>query len=232
MVAVLVIGHRGASAAAPENSLAAFEAAVGHGADGVELDVRRTAEGVLAVHHGERLDDGRRLVELTRAELEGVVAELGAALEVCRPLPVVNVEIKNWPDDDDFDPSISLADAVVAQLAERGELADGRVVVSSFHLGTIDRVKGLAPTLATGWLWGLVDDVPARLEQAASRGHRAVHPHHAFVDEALVAGAHALGLAVSTWTCNEPDRIRWLAELGVDAVITDVPDVALEALGR
>lgn len=229
---MLVIGHRGASVAAPENSLAAFEAAVAQGADGVELDVRRTADGRLAVRHDETLDDGRRLVELRWSELAGLVPELAAVLEVCRPLSVVNVEIKNWPDDGDFDPELGLADAVVALLASRGELDDGRIIVSSFHLGTIDRVKELAPGLATGWLWGLIDDAPALLEKTASRGHQAVHPHHAFVDEELVAGAHSLGLAVNAWTCNDPDRIRWLAELGVDAVITDTPDVALEALGR
>jgi len=229
---MLVIGHRGASVAAPENSLAAFEAAVAQQADGVELDVRRTADGTLAVRHDETLADGRRLVELDRAGLAPHVPELSVVLDACRPLQVVNVEIKNWPDDGDFDPSCGLADAVVALLAERGELDDGRILVSSFHLGTIDRVKELAPRLATGWLLGFVDDLVGLVEKAAAQGHDAVHPHHALVDEALVARAHDLGLAVNTWTCNEPDRIRWLADLGVDAVITDTPDVALEALGR
>ena len=59
-----------------------------------------------------------------------------------------------------------------------------------------------------------------------------MHPHHAFVTEDFVTIAHAAGLAVNTWTCDEPDRIRWLAELGVDAVVTNVPAIALEALGR
>lgn len=229
---MLVIGHRGASVAAPENSLAAFEAAVAQRADGVELDVRRTADGTLAVRHDETLADGRRLVELARADLADHVPELAEVLEVCRPLSVVNVEIKNWPDDGDFDPSLGLADAVVALLAERGELDDGRAIVSSFHLGTIDRVKELAPGLATGWLLGFVDDLGGLFEKASASGHEAVHPHHALLDEALVARAHALDLAVNTWTCNEPDRIRWLADIGVDAVITDTPDVALQALGR
>jgi glycerophosphoryl diester phosphodiesterase len=52
------------------------------------------------------------------------------------------------------------------------------------------------------------------------------------VNEDLVIAAHAAGLAVNTWTCDDPDRIRWLADLGVDAVVTNVPDVALTALGR
>jgi glycerophosphoryl diester phosphodiesterase len=226
---MLVIAHRGASGSFPENSEAAFSGAVAQGADGVELDVRRTADGRLAVCHDDTLPDGTVLVETPFAELDGVL-DLATVLDVCASLAVVNIEIKNWPEDRDFDPTAQLADSVVELLAARGELADGRALVSCFHLPTIDRVRELAPDLATGWLLGLVED-PARLiAKAAERGHVAVHPHHVFVNDEFVATAHAAGLAVNAWTCNDPDRIRWLAEQGVDAVITDVPDVALAAL--
>jgi glycerophosphoryl diester phosphodiesterase len=226
---MLVIAHRGASGSFPENSVAAFAGAVDQGADGVELDVRRTADGGLAVCHDDVLPDGTVLVETPFADLDGVI-DLATVLDVCAPLAVVNIEIKNWPEDRDFDPTARLADSVVELLAERSELADGRALVSCFHLPTIDRVRELAPELATGWLLGLVED-PARLiAKAAERGHDAVHPHHVFVNEEFVATAHAAGLAVNAWTCNDPDRIQWLAEQGVDAVITDVPDVARAAL--
>ena len=226
---MLVIAHRGASGSFPENSVAAFAGAVDLGADGVELDVRRTADGGLAVCHDDVLSDGTVLVETPFVDLDGVI-DLATVLDVCAPLAVVNIEIKNWPEDRDFDPTARLADAVVELLAARGELADGRALVSCFHLPTIDRVRELAPELATGWLLGLVED-PARLiAKAAERGHDAVHPHHVFVNDEFVAIAHAEGLAVNAWTCNDPDRIRWLAEQGVDAVITDVPDVARAAL--
>jgi glycerophosphoryl diester phosphodiesterase len=68
--------------------------------------------------------------------------------------------------------------------------------------------------------------------EAAAHGHRALHPHHAFVSPRLVAEAHEAGLVVNAWTCDDPERIRWLAEVGIDAVITNVPDVALAALRR
>ena len=229
---MLVIGHRGASAAHPENTLAAFQGAIDQGADGVELDVRRTADGALALCHDEVLPDGRAVVVVQQAELPPEVPTLAQALDACRPLAVVNVEIKNWPADGDFDRGEQVAAAVVALLEARGELADGRILVSSFHLPTIDRVRALAPGLATGWLLGVAEDLGPLVDQAAAAGHVAVHPHHAFVDAALVARAHAAGLAVNTWTCDDPDRIRWLADLGVDAVITNVPDIAREALGR
>lgn len=229
---MLVIGHRGASSAFPENTLAAFQGAVDQGADGAELDVRRTADGALALSHEDTLADGRVVVEVDRADLPPGMPVLAEVLDVCRPLAVVNIEIKNWPDDRDFDPTERLAADVVALLAARGELDDGRNLVSCFHLSTIDRVHELAPGLATAWLLGLVDD-PARLvERAAARGHVAIHPHHAFVNETLIELAHGAGLAVNTWTCDDPDRIRWLAEVGTDAVVTNVPDVALAALGR
>jgi glycerophosphoryl diester phosphodiesterase len=120
----------------------------------------------------------------------------------------------------------------VALLEARRELDDGRNLISCFHLPTVDRVHELAPALATAWLLGLIEDAGALIDTAAERGHVAVHPHHLFVDEAFVARAHAAGLAVNTWTCDEPDRIRQLADLGVDAVVTNVPDVALAALDR
>lgn len=229
---MLVIAHRGASSAFPENTVAAFSGAVAMGADGVELDVRRTADGALAVSHDDTLPDGRVVVELRRSQLPGEVPVLAEALDACGSLSVVNIEIKNWPDDKDFDPSEAVADAVVALLEARDERHDSRHLISSFHLPTIDRVRELAPDLATAWLLGFVDDLGPLIDRAAAQGHSAVHPHHVFASEELVRRAHDLGLAVNVWTCDEPDRIRWLAEIGVDGVVTNEPDVALTALGR
>jgi glycerophosphoryl diester phosphodiesterase len=229
---MLVIAHRGASADFAENTLDAFFGAVDQGADGVELDVRRTADGRLAISHDDTLPDGTVLVETSFAALPDHVTDLAHALDACAPLGMVNIEIKNWPDDKDFDPSEALAADVVDLLRARGELDDGRALISSFHLGTVDRVHELAPEVATAWLLGLVENPHELVGTAADRGHVAVHPHHAFVNEDFVHIAHHAGLAVNTWTCDEPERIRWLASIGVDAVVTNVPRIALEALGR
>ena len=241
-----VIGHRGASRAERENTLAAFHAAAAQGADGVELDVRRTADGALAVHHDAHLPDGRAIVATTWADMPENVPDLAAALDACAGLGTVNVEIKNWPDDVDFDPSLAVVDAVVDVLLARPATERAALLVSCFHLPTVDRVRERAPELATGWLVvgpgigplgapidthggdALADTVTA----VADGGHRALHPHHAFVNRELVDAAHAVGVAVNTWTADDPERIVWLAETGVDAVITNVPDVALAALGR
>jgi glycerophosphoryl diester phosphodiesterase len=207
-------------------------AAVAVGADGVELDVRRTADGGLACAHDEHLDDGSAIVGLPVAALPAEVPTLAVALDLCRPLALVNVEIKNLPGEGDFDPGEQVAEDVVALLEARGDVDGGRILVSSFHRPTIDRVRALAPGLATGWLLLDAREPGLLVEQAAALGHGAIHPHHAFVNEALVELAHGAGVAVNTWTVDDADRQRWLADVGVDAIITNDPASALRALGR
>lgn len=228
MVTPLVYGHRGASLAAPENTLEAFRLAGELGADGVELDVRRSADGELVLVHDAVLPDGRAVHETASHELPAAVPTLEDALDVCVGL-IVNIEIKNISFEPGFDPSCQVADLVVALLAERG----GRdaVVVSSFHLRTIDRVRALDPDVPTGLLT-LVDPLPADgAVVAAERGHTTLHPHHATIDAALVDAAHQRGLAVIAWTVDDPDRIGALAAMGVDGLITNAPDVARGIVG-
>lgn len=227
MVTPLVLGHRGAPGSAPENSLDSFRAALDQGADGVELDVRRSRDGALVLHHDAALVDGRLVGETPRAQLPANVPLLEEALEVCAGA-VVNVELKNIPGEPDFDAACGLADAVVDLLgARRG--AD-QVIVSCFHLATIDRVKARSPRVRTGLLTLFDPPAAAGVELAVSRGHDAVHPHHAFVDAGLVRAATARGLEVNTWTVDEPDRIRELARLGVHGVVTNLPEVAVASL--
>jgi len=228
----LVIGHQGAPEVAAGNTLASFRAARGLGADGVELDVRRAGGGHLAISHDAHLPDGRAFMDLAAGDLPESVPNLAAALDACAGFEFVNVEIKNWPADDDFDETLGIADGVVDVLAGRSPVERDRVVVSCFHLPTIDRVRELDPGLATGWLMLGFSTVEEIVAEAVEHGHRAIHPHHSAVDADVVKRAHDAGLAVNTWTCDVPERIVWLADLGVDAIITNVPQVALEALGR
>ncbi len=223
----LVIAHRGASRAHPENTVEAFAAAGPLGADAIELDARRTADDAVVVLHDATLPDGRVLVETARADLPSSVPSLAEALDACGDL-VVNIEVKNWPDDVDFDPDERVADAVVAEVAARGS-AD-RTLVSCFHRPTIDRVRRQAPGLATAFLHVHVDG-PTALADAVAHGHGALHPWDGLVTEELVAAAHAQGVVVNTWTVDDPDRMRRLAAWGVDGIVTNVPDAARAALG-
>jgi glycerophosphoryl diester phosphodiesterase len=225
----LVWAHRGAWAATglAENTIDAFREAVRVGADGVELDVRRTAGAALAVHHDATLADGRRIVDLAAADLPPDVPLLDAAIEACDGL-FVNVEIKNLEDDPDHDPTEYLASAVAALVGER-HLYD-RVLVSSFSAATIDAVVEADPDIRCGYLASPRWDQHGALDRVIARGHAAFHPHHLTVNAELVQRAHDAGVAVHTWTVDDPDRVRWLAALGVDAVITNVPHVAIAAL--
>jgi glycerophosphoryl diester phosphodiesterase len=226
-----VWAHRGASVARRENTVDAFAEARRQGAAGVELDVRRSADRALVVHHDAALADGRLIVELEAGALPEDVVLLDAALDACAGL-VVNIEIKNVEVDPDWDPDQFLAAAVVDLLHRRGT-APAEVVVSSFGLAAIDRVRALDPSIPTGYLASARWDQRGALQRAIDGGHSAFHPYHLVVEPGLVAAAHDAGVAVNTWTVDDPDRIRWLAgECGVDAVITNVPDVALAALAR
>ena len=221
---VRVIAHRGASAAAPENTIEAFLLARELGADWVELDARRTADGAVVVHHDDALADGRVIVELDLAELPTHVCTLAAALDACEGMSV-NVEIKNWPADRDFDEAELVAAEVVAEVRRRD--AHDRILVSCFHRPTLDRVRELDPELPTAFLHHVVDGSWDELAaDVAAGGHRALHPWDGVVDEALVAAARAHGLEVNVWTVDDPDRMAQLIALGVHGLCTNLPDVA------
>jgi glycerophosphoryl diester phosphodiesterase len=217
----LVIAHRGASRAEPENTLAAFRRAVEMGADGIELDVRRTADDQLVVHHDAHLADGRVIRRVVAHELPDHVPGLDAALDACAGA-FVNIEIKNDPHDPDFDPSEWVARRVVAGLSGRG--SGPRWLISSFRRETVDLCRRLAPAVRTAWL--AVGFDADDLALTAAGGHAAVHPEVGLLDESSVRAAHTLGLAVNVWTCDDPGRMRELIAWGVDGICTNVPDVA------
>jgi glycerophosphoryl diester phosphodiesterase len=219
----LVVAHRGASAHAPENTIAAFEAAVRFGADGVELDVRATADGRLAVHHDPALGDGREVHELLAEQLPADVCELAEALAACGNL-LVNVEIKA----DRPGSGAALAAPVVETCRSWG----GRVLVSSFDPAAVDEVRRLDPDLPTAQLTFLLDRPVAEVVRwVARRGHAAWHPFHVTLDAEAVAAAHAAGLQVNTWTVDDPGRVAELAGWGVDAVVTNDVPATMAALG-
>jgi glycerophosphoryl diester phosphodiesterase len=222
-----VIGHRGAPRQARENTVAAFAAARSSGADMVELDVRRTADHALVVHHDAALEDGRPIIELPAGALPSWLPTLAAALAACDGMEV-NVEIKNSPRDPDFDPDDAVAAAVAAVIADAGWR--DRVIVSSFNARTIAAVKAADAGLATGFLVLPGADAIALIEVTRAAGHDAIHPYDTSTTEELIAAAHAAGLLVNTWTVDEPGRMTELAAWGVDGVVTNVPDVAAELL--
>jgi glycerophosphoryl diester phosphodiesterase len=150
---------------------------------------------------------------------------LGAALDACAGM-WVNVEIKNDPNEADFDPTDAIADATVAALVSRGD--PHRWLISSFRREVIDRCRHLAPEIRTAFL---CVEVPAGIARALeAAGHHALHPYYRNATEGVIAECHRHGVEVNVWTCDRPDDMRRLAAWGVDGICTNVPDVALATL--
>lgn len=223
-----IIAHRGASRAARENTVEAFALAVAMGADGIELDVRRSRDGSLVVHHDARIEGGAAIVDVDRRDLPDHIPELREALLACAGAAgeieiTVNIEIKNDANEPDFD-----ADRSIAPLVAREALAVAdpqRFLISSFDLEMVDAVVATGAGIATAWL--VVDAPAGAVPLLTERGHRALHPWVGALDRSTVDECHAAGIAVNTWTCDDPDRMRELIAWGVDGICTNVPDIAL-----
>jgi glycerophosphoryl diester phosphodiesterase len=224
---VTVLAHRGASAEARENTLAAFVEARRMRADGVELDVRRSADGALVVHHDAVIPEVGPIALLGVPDLPEWVPLLDAAVAACGEM-LVNIELKDLPGEPGWDPEYPLA-TLVADFVVARDLS-GRVVVSSFELAAVDAVHRAEPAVATAWLTPGGFDQLAALESVLAAGHVALHPHHVGVTPGLVDAAHGYGISVVTWTVDDPPRLREMAEAGVDGIITNRPDVALLVL--
>jgi glycerophosphoryl diester phosphodiesterase len=227
MTKIQVIAHRGASRAERENTLEAFRRAGAMGADAVELDVRRTRDGQMAIHHDAVLPDGRVICEITAVELPAHVPLLPEALDACEGM-WVNIEIKNHPLDADFDESDRLAATVAQHLSDRGE--DHRWLISAFHRPTVDAMRTLRPEVRTAWLTdGVRDENLERVARdLAGFGHSALHPSTRFLNQRCIDVFHAHGLQVNSWTIDDPGRMAEVIGWGIDGICTNVPDVVLQ----
>ena len=240
----LVVAHRGASATEPDNTLAAFEAAIAAGADAIELDVRLTSDGVPVVLHDADLagsTDGTGLVhETSLAEVKRLDASSGRggrqevptlqeALEAVGDRTGVDMEIKNVPGEPSFD---SPREAVLEAALEVLEASSfsGPLLVSSFNWLTIERCKQLAPEIPTGFLTIAAIDAHAALVYARRNGHDFVLPQTPALLQAgrdFVEEAHRDGVRVGTWVADDPEVLETLFSWDVDAVASNDPAAAI-----
>lgn len=246
------IAHRGASAHAPENTVAALEMAEEIGVDAVEIDLHLTRDGHAVVHHDATLDrttDGSGpLAARTLAELRCLDAG-GSFLDERGERPFAGAGLRIPTLDDALDAvgcaavlelkagGPALAEEVARVVRARG--AGERVIVASQSDELIDAFRTRAPEVATGLaerelrtLWGLSRVRLARW--ARLPGVVAQVPEHAggrhVTDGAFIDAAHALGLHVHVWPINDPERMHALLDDGTDGIITDAPDVLNEVL--
>ena len=234
----LLLGHRGAMARAPENTLAAFQAALSDGGDGVELDVQLTADAVPIVLHDDTLDRTTTLrgqpIRFEASELDACDAgawfpgwtareKVPRLSEVFAALPagsVVNVELKG-----PTPLTLGLERRVLEVIRAHPSI---HVVVSSFHPAQLLAVRVLAPDVPIGLLFAGDNLWPLRTAWAAPvLMPDALHPHAALVDAALVARAHRAGMRVHVWGVASSDDADRLLALGVDAlIVNDVKAIA------
>jgi glycerophosphoryl diester phosphodiesterase len=240
----IVMAHRGARAVAPENTLAAFEAAAALQADGVELDVTRCATGEIVVMHDDTVDRTTNgsgpvatlpfyaLRELDAgawfdARFAGQqVPLLSEVLDLVGDTEMrVNIEIKG---------QARRGDGIEEEIAElvRQRHQTGQIIISSFNPSALWRMRRAAPELPGALLYAA--DMPLHLAKGWARylvHPGALHPHFSMVDAAYVGWAHSRGYRVNPWTVNEPDDIARMIEVGVDGIIGDYPDRVRGALG-
>ncbi len=233
-----VLGHRGARHAAPENTLAAFELAAREGADGFELDVRLDGSREVIVLHDTNLarvtgNRDRRAVEgVSSAELSHVdvgsgerVPTLRDVLEFTRSRNLrVNVELKH-----DVRHRRELV-AKVTQMIGNAPDAPDWILLSSFHPGIVLRLARALPHVPVAWLVHKQQHVLRRTPAWRLLGAVGVHPEHPLITPARLVALRAGGALVNTWTVNDPERAAALAELGVDAIISDTPGTLLARL--
>jgi len=228
----LVFAHRGGSKLGPENTIKAFDLGLAAGADGLELDVHLSRDKIVVINHDATLDRTTRstgpLAERTAAELgELDVPTLSDVLQRYGSARLI-IELKQ--------PGPELADAVVREVRRAG--AEERVCLGSFSITAVRSARARAPEIATSgarfevrvalyrsWL-GLS---PGRVSYQAfqvpevSGATRVVSPR-------FVRLAHKAGLTVQVWTVDDPADIRRLLDWGVDGIISDRPDVAVEVV--
>ncbi len=235
----LAFAHRGGAGSGIENSMAAFEYAVGLGYRYLETDVHATSDGVLLAFHDRTLDrvteQRGRLRQLTAADIDGI--RIGGSAAIPRledilgawPDVRVNVDVKDWP-----------AIGPLVETVRRTGALD-RICVASFSDRRLARVRAaLGPALCTslgplGVLRLRVTSYGRLLGRAAASGVPCAQlPVRAgpvpVVDRRLVDAAHRRGLSVHVWTVDDPADMRRLLDLGVDGIMTDRPEVLREVL--
>ena len=235
--------HRGSPGpSSVENTLPAVAACLLDGADGVEVDLRLSCDGVLVVSHDPTLrrvaGAGLAVATSTWEELQhasacaGVpLARVEEVLAVLAGRPVV-LEVKH-PLPGAVPQTVAALVAVLADQRRRGLPLD--VTVSSFSPAVVAEVRACAPQglgVRTALLGDVRDRPTSLLRQALQDGHDEIHPNVvALLSEPTSVGrAHVLGVGVVPWTVNRGRALRRLAALGVDGFITDVPRSARAAL--
>lgn len=238
----LILGHRGAKNYAPENTLAAFTLALEQGADGVELDAKISADGVVVVHHDTTLDrttNGHgRLASFTFQALRELdagsffaepfrgekIPSLEEVFEIIGKRAVINVELTNYST-----PRDSLVEKVCELVRRHG--LQKNIIFSSFNAGNLRKAARFLPEVPRGLLsLGGMLGLWSRSFGFNFGEYDALHPYITDVTAQTVQRVHRLKRKINVWTANKEEDIRRLMNWGVDGIITDDPIAAVRAV--
>ena len=229
-----VTAHRGSSAAAPENTMAAVKRAIEDGADWVEIDVQETADGQVVVFHDSDFmklaGKDLKIWDATMADLKDIdigsrftpefnqerVPTLAAVLDECKGKIGVNIELKYYGHDKQLEER-------VAQIVEQHGMAS-QVVIMSLKIDAVEKMKSLRPA----WKVGLLMSVSAGGLENIDVDFLAVNAD--FVNRPFIRAAHDLNRKVHVWTVNDAASMSAMMTRGVDNIITDKPALAKSVL--
>jgi glycerophosphoryl diester phosphodiesterase len=235
----VIFAHRGASAHAPENTLAAFELALAESADAIELDVKLSADGHVVVIHDGTIDRTTgahgRVKDLSLADLRTLdsgsffsekfknekIPTLEEVFEAVAKRTFINVELTNYST-----PRDHLVESVCALVKKFG--LQNRVMFSSFFALNLSKARGLLPEVPRGLLAfnGLLG-AWARSFGFVFGKYQALHPYLKDTTPQQVQRVHRLNRRVHVWTVNAADDMRRLFNWGVDGIFTDDPALAV-----
>lgn len=240
----VIFAHRGASANAPENTLAAFELALGQGADAIELDVKLSSDGEVVVIHDPTVNRTTgavgRVRDLTLADLRSLdagsffsanfrgekIPTLGEVFEAMGKRIFINVELTNYNT-----PRDHLVESVCMLVKKFG--MQKRVLFSSFLPANLATARKYLPEVPTGLLAlsGILGLWPRSFGFAFGR-YEALHPNLRNATQQQIYFVHRLGRRVHVWTVNEKADLGRLFRWGVDGVFTDDPQLAVKVRGE
>jgi glycerophosphoryl diester phosphodiesterase len=220
MKKVKIVGHRGASGYAPENTILSFQKAIDIGCDRTELDVRLSKDNeIIVIHDAEvnRISDGYGLIsEMNLAEIKKInypenqkIPTLQEVINLCKDKIDLCIELK-----------AKGTSKAVNDIILKNQLLSS-VIVVSFDIDLVREIKKLSPDIKVGFLfgeyneeiWNFADSVPLEY----------ICPECSMIDKEMVEKAHSLDLKIYTWTVNKKKTYDYLMNLGVDEIATDFP---------
>lgn len=223
----LVYAHRGDSSRAVDNSIEALSLAVEAGTDGIEVDVRRSADNVLVLSHDPDHPAIGVISELTMEDIRAGAPEIPTLTEAMAVIPhsvFVNLEIKNTLTEPGFDRKRTIVSETLDQIEKIDSL--DRILLSSFDPFAVAHAKRRYPAVARGLLVARRTKLWIGMRWAARAQHGAIHlarEHLIGEPDVVVKGAKSHGLAVAVWTVDDPEEMRRLFAAGVSIVITNDP---------